>query len=260
MKRRILMLVVFIFGVWGLIFPISLHFSRYAIGEPTLSFYNIFNVLVSALAFAGLITTLILQIEQTRKNNADSVERSVFELFNTFTSDSFQKVKDDAFLCLLVAVKHKPYAKFLASRLLPIGRKSFPLTVRGIYEELRPELITKTDAEIKDIDRAARLHLDNVINFFSMLAQREAAYSVIVHVNFSYDWWRPTLWLIAQLQYEQSLLAPDVNNFCRAPLLCETLKKLDQIYNYEVIDLGPTVYAYLRKHPWLIEEKLDGVW
>lgn len=259
-KNVILFIALSILSVWAGIFPVSLYFSRYAIGEPTISFYNIFNVLVSALALAGLITTLILQMEQTRRSHVDSIERSIFELFNTFTSDSFQKVKDDAFLCLLVAVRHKPYAEFLASRLFPIGRMAFPPKAQIAYAQIRPEFAEKSEEGMKDIDRAARLHLDNVLNFFSMLAQRQAAHSVINHVNFAYDWWRPVLWIIAQLQYEKVLLTPDIKTFCRTPLLCETLKILDKIYNYDAIKPGKEVYAYLRSHPWLIQEKLDSAY
>lgn len=260
MKKRVLLIASVILLCWVLIFPMSLLFSRYSIGEPTISFYNIFNVLVSALAFAGLVTTLVLQIEQTRRSNIDSIERSVFELFNTFTSDSFQAVKNDAFLCLLIAVRHKPYGMFLTSRLFPVGRLPFPEKARQIYTQFRPELATASDKELADVDRAARLHLDNILNFFSMLAQRQAAHSVIKQVNFAYDWWRPTLLIIAQLQYEIWTGSETVRQSCRTPLLRETLKTLDDIYGYEPLEPGPAVYAYLRSHPWLREEKLDSAY
>jgi hypothetical protein len=257
-RYRLLLLPLAIVVCWMLVLPLSWLFARDAISEPTITFYNIFNVLVSAMAFAGLVMTLWLQREESKRSNLDNVERSIFELFTTFTSDSFQKVKDDAFLCLLLSVKNKAYAEYLASRLFPIGRRPYPTDIEPILFSLRPELRKMSTETLITVDRNARLKLDNILNFFAMLAHRQAAHSVIKHVDFAYDWWRPTLWIIAQLQYEMKSESAEIAKWCRNPMLHVTLETLDRIYAFEPIQPGEQVYAYLKSHPWLREQDIDS--
>lgn len=250
--------VAVIFLFWAAAYPLSRYVSSSAFGEPTGAIYNAINVLFTALAFTGVVITFRFQYIESERAGKDLVERSIFELFSAFSSDDFQKVKDDAFLTLLVALRDREYARYLTSRLFPIHRRDFPSSAIGQYQRLRPELADTTPGELIELDRQARLKLDNILNFFAMLSHRQAAADVIRHVDFAYDWWRPTLWIVAQLQKEIKDSSPDIGRFCRNPLLHSTLERLDAIYQYPPIKPGAEVYAYLAEHPWLREQGIDA--
>lgn len=256
-KKFLAMTFLCIFLFWLSAYPLSKYISSSAFGEPTTSIYNAINVLFTALAFMGVVITFRFQLLESERAGKELVERSIFELYNSFTSESFQKVKDDAFLCLLIAVKNQAYATCLASRLFPIERREFPESALCDYQSLRPELKDKSLDEMMDIDRRARLHLDNILNFFAMLSHRQAAASVIKHVDFAYDWWRPTLWIIAQLQKEIKDGSQEISTYCRNPMVHITLEQLDSIYGYPAITPGDSVYQYLKAHPWLREQGID---
>ncbi|MEJ4044792.1 hypothetical protein [Erwinia sp. SLM-02] len=252
--------VIVVFGIilfWAAAYPLSRYVSSAAFGEPTGAIYNAINVLFTALAFTGVVITFRFQYIESERSAKDLVERSIFELLTTFTTDEFQKVKDEAFLALLIAVRNKAYAEYLSSRLFPIGRKPFPDSAAGVYAELKPELNGMGLDEVIALDRNARLKLDNVLNFFAMLSHRQAAATVIRHVDFAYDWWRPTLWIIAQLQKEIKDGSEEISLYCRNPMLHTTLERLDEIYQYPPITPGPEVYRYLAIHPWLKEQRID---
>lgn len=256
-NKFLVFIFMVIFLVWLSAYPLSRYISSSAFMEPTTSIYNAINVLFTALAFTGVIITFHFQSLETERASKELVERSIFELFLAFTSESFQKVKDDAFLSLLVAVKDKQYAVYIASRLFPIERKNFPESALLVYQTLRPELKDKSPHDMMDIERSTRLHLDNILNFFSMLSNRQTAASVIKHVDFAYDWWRPTLWIIAQLQKEIKDGSKEIAHYCRNPMLHLTLEKLDKIYGYPPIEPSESVYQYLQGHPWLQEQHID---
>lgn len=257
-NTRFFIIAVFaIILFWAAAYPLSRYVSSAAFGEPTGAIYNAINVLFTALAFTGVVITFRFQYIESERSAKDLVERSIFELLTTFTSEEFQKVKDDAFLALLVAVKNKEYAEYLSSRLFPIGRKAFPVSASTTWQQFKPEHHSLSIDEVISRDRNARLKLDNVLNFFAMLSHRQAAATVIRHVDFAYDWWRPTLWIIAQLQKEIKDSSEEISRYCRNPMLHITLEKLDAIYHYPPIVPGPEVYHYLADHPWLKEQEID---
>lgn len=256
-KRYVLVPTVAIFIVWLLVYILSRYIAMSDVSEPTNTLFNMFNVLFTALAFTGVIGSLYYQTAESRRASKELVERSILELFTIYTASDFQKTKDHAFFCLLLAVKDSQYARFLTSRLFPIERRPFPDSVMAHYKTLKPELADKSREELIDYDRAARLKLDDALNFFAMLSHKEAAKDVIKHVDFAYDWWRPTLWLIAQLQKEHREQHASVQQYCRNPLLHVTLSQLDAIYGYPLLTTKEEIYGYLRAHPWLQEQHID---
>ena len=94
-KNRLIGLAVmaFIISVWAMAWPVSKALPGGAFSEPVGSVYNGLNVLFTALAFGGVIITLLFQAEEAKHARREEIERSIFDLFQTFTSQEFQEVK-----------------------------------------------------------------------------------------------------------------------------------------------------------------------
>jgi hypothetical protein len=243
--------------VWALAFPLSRQMPDSVFAEPFGSVYNGLNVLFTALAFGGVVITLLFQAEQSRNARREEIERSIFELFQTFTSLEFQKVKDGAFRALLAAVKDSDYAHYLATRLFVVDQAAFPVKVIPILRQLDEAKKELTDGQIEHADRADRLMLDNMLNFFALLAQRESSAMVIKHCDFAYDWWRPTLWMIGQLQEEHYARSPLVQQYCKTQLITGTLKALDKVYGHSPLSGRAPVWEYITHHPKMLAFGMD---
>lgn len=131
-------------------------------------------------------------------------------------------VKNGVFRALLAGVKDESYARFLASRLFAVDQLPFPTSVIPVLRMLDEAKLNLNDAQMEQADRADRLMLDDVLNFFALLAQRKSSSMVIKHCDFAYDWWRPTLWLVALPQQEQFEKSEAI------PVYCRTRKKLQR--------------------------------
>lgn len=251
------LIIAVILLIWAAAYPVSKALSPDMFKEPFGPVYNGLSVLFSALAFGGMVTAILFQVEEARIARRESIERSIFELFQTFTSLDFQKVKDASFRALLAGVKNRDYAEYLASRLFVVDQLPFPSGVKTVLEELDECKRGLDDAQIIQADRADRLMLDNALNFFAMLAQRESSATVIKHCDFAYDWWRPVLWLIGQLQRERHESHESVRKYCKNPLVAVTLESLDRIYGHEPLRSREAVWQYINEHPKLRAFGLD---
>jgi hypothetical protein len=163
-------------------------------------------VLFTALAFGGVIITLIFQAQQASQARLEAVERSILEMFQILTSAEFQATKNAAYRVLIAAIRNRDYGEYVASKLFAVEQLPYPSTdaVRQTLCELDPEKQAAVDEQAFEyLERHDRLKLDDMMNFFSMLAQRQSSKSIVSHVDFAYDWWRPALLLIAQLQKER---------------------------------------------------------
>jgi hypothetical protein len=99
--------------------------------------------------------------------------------------------------------------------------------------------------------------LDNMLNFFAMLAQRESSGTVIKHCDFAYDWWRPALWIIGQLQQQRYDESETIRKYCKNQLVTVTLKSLDKIYGHSPLSDSAEVWDYITRHPKIIAFELD---
>ncbi|MBU0901072.1 MULTISPECIES: hypothetical protein [Pseudomonas] len=244
--------------IWVMAYPIA----RYLIpsdtfNEPFEPVYNGLNVLFTALAFGGVIITLAFQAEESRIARREEIERSIFELFQTFTSLEFQQVKDGAFRALLTGIQHREYAEYLASRLFVVEQLTFPPACAKTLRTLDAEKQSLDDQQIIHADRADRLMLDNILNFFAMLAQRESSATVIKHCDFAYDWWRPALWIIAELQQRRHANSEKIRMYCKNQLVTATLKALDKVYGHAPLNSSREVWEYITQHPKLLDFGLD---
>lgn len=253
--------VFIIVALWVMAKPIAHEYvPADFFSDPFDKVYNGLNVLFTALAFIGVIFAMIQQSEQTKAARREEVERSIFEMFQTFTSLDFQKIKDAAFRSLLAAVQNKEYGEYLASRLFVVGQLPFPQNCEEALKRLDENKVGLNAESLIQADRADRLMLDNMLNFFAMLAQRSSSAEVIKHCDFAYDWWRPVLWLIAQLQFERREMDSQIKQYCKTRLISETLIALDKMYGHQAITCAEPakVWKYLQAHPKLIAFQIDN--
>lgn len=256
-RTAAIMLIIFL--VWLVAYPVARTLPDATFNDPFEKVFNGLNVLFTALAFGGVVIGLLLQVEQSGQARREEIERSIFELFQAFTSRDFQHVKDSAFRTLLAAVKNRDYAQFLASRLFVVDplRLQLPPASLPVLRELDEAKRSKSDLDIVDADRADRLMLDNMLNFFAMLAQRESSATVIKHCDFAYDWWRPVLWMVGQLQQERYEASAEIQKFCKNQLITVTLTAMDKVYGHTPLTTPEQVWEYVTTHPKLLAFGLD---
>lgn len=255
LRTAAIMLIIFL--VWLIAYPVALTLPDATFNDPFEKVFNGLNVLFTALAFGGVVIGLLLQVEQTEDARREEIERSIFELFQAFTSLEFQHVKDSAFRTLLAAVKDRDYAQFLASRLFVVEQLPLPTGTMHILRELDDAKRDLSDADIVQADRADRLMLDNMLNFFAMLAQRESSATVIKHCDFAYDWWRPVLWMVGQLQQDRYQASTQIQTYCKNQLITVTLVALDKVYGHTPLTSREEVWDYVTTHPKMQAFGLD---
>lgn len=166
-------------------------------------------------------------------------------------------MKDSAYRVLLTSVKNKDYAEFVASRLFVIEQLPLPTSSSATLISLDDNKKGLDYTGLVNADRADRLMLDNILNFFALLAQRESSSEVIKHCDFAYDWWRPVLWIIAQLQDDRYKESKNIQYYCKNQLIVTTLRALDQIYGHTPLDSSEDVWKYVANHPKLLDFNLD---
>lgn len=253
-----MLIIVCIVVIWGAAYPIAASLPDNVFQEPFNSSYNVLNVLFTALAFGGVLITLIFQAQEAKNARNQAVERSILEMFQILTNTEFQATKNCAFRVLIAASQNRDYGEYVASKLFAVEQLPFPdqPEVRQVLCELDSAKQTAGDQEFEHLERHDRLKLDDMLNFFSMLAQRESSLSIVNHVDFAYDWWRPALMLIGQLQKERYQRSTKIQTYCKNRLVHEIVGSLDRVYGHEVIPSDTEVWAYLRNHP-LLKERFE---
>lgn len=259
LRSTAILVMLLVVVIWALAYPIAANLPPNAWQEPLTSSYGVLNVLFTALAFGGVVITLIFQADQAKAAQRETMERSILEMFQAFTSNDFQYTKNAAFRVLITAIQHKPYAEFVASRLFAVAQLPLPdspaiqetiLNLEGNKERAR-------QCSFSEMERGDRLKLDDIFNFFAMLAQRESACEIIKHVDFAYDWWRPALLVIAQTQLEHQRKHPGIAKYCRNRPVMETIQTLDAVFGHAPLPTDQAVWDYLFHHPKMIGFKID---
>lgn len=256
-RNTAIVVILLIIVIWLFAIPLARHLPESIFKDPVGSIYNGLNVLFTALAFGAVVITLLFQSDEARIARREANERSVFEMFQIFTGADFQHVKDGAFSVLLAAVKNKDYADFVASRTFVVAQLSFPDSAEQVVKSLDAKKADLHGEALLGADRADRLKLDDILNFFAMLAHRESSATVIQHCDFAYDWWRPVLWLVGQLQEQHYLDSAQIREYCKNPLIVSTLRRLDAIYGHAAFSTSEEVWRYVTSHPKLIAFGID---
>lgn len=249
--------IALIIFVWLIAYPIAVRLTPSVLNEPLNSSYNVLNVLFTALAFGGVIITLIFQSDQEKAAQLESMEKSILDMFQVFTSAEFQATKDAAFRVLIPSILYKEYADFVASRLYAVAQKDMPASeeIRQFIRQLEGNGQREKTLGFQKMERDDRLQLDNVLNFFAMLAQRESAAEIVKHVNFSYDWWRPYLLVIAQAQKAHLRKHPEISKYCKTAPIIDTLSTLDAVFGHAPLNDDADIDSYITTHPRLIKDR-----
>lgn len=250
-----LLVILLIIAIWGAAYPIAMRLPQNTFQEPLNSSYNVLNVLFTALAFGGVIITLIFQAHEAKSARNETVERSILEMFQILTSAEFQATKNSAFRVLIATIKNRDYGEYVASKLFAVDQLPFPDNEKVKYTLRELDTAKQTDdpQAFEHLERHDRLKLDDMMNFFSMLAQRESSKSIVNHADDAYDWWRPALMLVAQLQKERRDTHPKIQALCKNRLLQDIIWSLDRVYGHESIMSDKAVWTYLSEHPLLKE-------
>ena len=176
-----LLVILLIIAIWVAAYPIATRLPQNTFQEPLNSSYDALNVLFTALAFGGVIITLIFQAHEAKSARNETVERSILEMFQILTSTEFQATKNSAFRVLIAVVKNRDYGEYVASKLFAVDQLSFPgnQEVKDTLRELDSAKQTEDAQAFEHLERHDRLKLDDMMNFFSMLAQRESSKSIV---------------------------------------------------------------------------------
>lgn len=253
-----LLVILLIIAIWAAAYPIAIRLPQNTFQEPLNSSYNVLNVLFTALAFGGVIITLIFQANEAKSARNETVERSILDMFQILTSAEFQATKNSAFRVLIAAIKNRDYGEYVASKLFAVDQLPFPDNekVKDTLRELDTAKQTHDARAFEHLERHDRLKLDDMMNFFSMLAQRQSSKSIVTHVDFAYDWWRPALMLVAQLQKERRDTHSKIQALCKNRLLKDIIWSLDRVYGHEPVMGDKAVWTYLSEHP-LLKERFE---
>lgn len=267
MKRKTTLLIIstssaLILGLWLGAWYVGTEQTviRQFTSQPLADVFSSINALFAGFAFCGVILTVYLQIQElqdTREVLAETAkannttaeyakENAIVELFQTYCSDYFQNVKNSSMNILIPAMASRGYFDFVISRFfvaeqLSLSEADWP----------RISLVSRysTFEEFKENEQHDRYKLDELINFFTILAYQKDAGDVIARCDFSYSWWRPMFWMIAiaqELRYDNS---PTIQKYGTALYFKEVVKMLDEAYALKPIETGIELVDLIKEHP-----------
>lgn len=240
--------------------------------QPAGDVFNSIGALFGGLAFGGVILTIKMQLdelEETREELAktaqanydianEAKEKAILELYQTYCSNNFQVIKTSSFNTMISAIQNKDYANFMVSRffiisdrkltdeiaqMLPIYKKEYNISFRNFLEK----------------EQFDRFRLDELINFFILLSNKESSKEVIQNCDFFYDWWRPLFWFISELQLEYyNSDNKDIKIYSKEPYLRNVVLKLDEIYGHKSFKTSNEIWMYILKHPKIKTYNIDS--
>ncbi len=261
-------------GAWFYASDLSI-FIKSLTSQPLADIFSSLNALFAALACAGVIITIYMQMSEqaqtaedlrkTAKANSDTAnaslkvathsdERSVLDLFQVYCSEYFQGVKNSSMSVLIPCVASKAYFDFVVSRFFVADQLSFP---EDCWERVSKVTYCKTYDEFITQEQNNRYKLDELINFFTLLTGRENAREIILRCDFSYSWWRPLFWMVASQQKRRFDGNPRIQLYA-TPLYFEgVVRKLDEIYGFEPFSTDAHMWDFIFNHPKIQSYKLD---
>ncbi|WP_028486823.1 hypothetical protein [Thiomicrorhabdus chilensis] len=265
--------VLFILLLWSVAWVLGL-FGLMPTGDadkPLSIAFSSFDVLFAGLAFGGIIITTYMQIselEESREDHKKTIESTVqiaktneklaqradekyvLDLFQTYCSDYFQKVKNDSQKVLFSCIGSRPYCNFVVSRLFAAYPLDFPdqslpklRQIQGLNEQ------QANDEKIKQIDQRCRYKFDELINFFTLLTSAGNTKEIISRCDFSYAFWRPYFWMIAIEQHNRYENTPEMKPYVTKPYFKEVVIKLDEIYGFTPLTNDEDVWDFIKNHP-----------
>lgn len=223
--------------------------------------FGAINALFSSLALAGIIFTIFLQRRELKlqreeliltrhelfKNakaskqiSEDTKANAIVDLFQTRTSKYFYNLSTAAWNVLMNCLANKKYLDYVVSTFF-ISEYSLDRhkKIEDIIYTLYSDRIEPNNVENKKkilaLENDERHRLDDLINYFSVIALREAPPEVFDKCDFFYDWWRPLFWWIADERYAAYEKDELKIKYSTKPKQLEILERLDKIYGFETI-------------------------
>lgn len=279
-KRQMLMLGLMIcfgiFGVWLIAIVVGLQPEiRVYTQQPFSDAFSGINALFAGCAFGGVILTIWLQIHELQETRdelqktasanlmmADASrvmamhadQKAILDVFQTYCSEYFQGVKNDAMSVLIPCVASSRYCEFVVSRFFVADQQAFPAEC---WERVSKASYCKTLDEFLAKEQAYRYKLDELINFFTMLSSQENSKSIIANCDFSYSWWRPLLWMIAVQQEERYANNEAVRKYGTVPYLLNVVKRLDDAYGLVPFKTTEAFWRFFVGHPKVRQYGMD---
>lgn len=149
---------------------------------------------------------------------------------------------------LIPAMASRSYFEFVISRFFVAGQKDLKDDAWT-----RISLVTryKNFEEFKVGEQNDRYKLDELLNFFTILAHQNNAAEVIGRCDFSWAWWRPMFWMLAIAQHNRYTDDKQVQKYATRPHFIEAVRKLDLAYQLAPINSGADLVELIADHPKL---------
>ena len=269
-RNLILLIGLFIFGIWIGGWMVS--DTKDFVTQPTGDVFNSIGALFGGLAFGGVILTIKMQLdelEETREELAktaqanytianEAKEKAVLELYQTYCSENFQIIKTSSFNTIISAIQNKEYCEFMISRFFVVSNKKLTNEIAKELPIYQKEYNISFD-EFKSKEQFDRFRLDELINFFILLSNKESSKDVIKNCDFFYDWWRPLFWFISELQleYYNNNTDKNIQLYSKEPYLRSVVLRLDDIYEHKVFRTSKEIWEYILNHPKIKTYNID---
>lgn len=241
--------------------------------QPLADAFSSVNALFAGLAFGGVIYTVYVQIVELKATRAELAETAkanlqmaqsanetvIFNMFQTYCSDYFQKVKNYSMTVMTASLSSRSYHEYLVSRLTPLNQKDFP---DGCWQTITQNnkgfvRYHPSEEDFKECEQEKRYKFDELLNFFMMLSCQEKASEVVASCDFSYSWWRPFLWLIT-FEYERQFPETDRRGeYLTRINFRKMVTKLDGFYGLKAFSSEEKLKALLHNQEFIKKFSLD---
>lgn len=246
--------------------------------KPLGDFFDTINVLFGGLGLAGVIVTLLHQINETsnvdERNQAvanalletaiankimanEAREKAILDLYQTFCSEYFQTIKTASMNVMIAAIQNKDYCDFMISRFFIISNKTLDLDLMLQIKKYKELSEATPSINILEKEQLDRFKLDELINFFTLLSHKNESSAIIKKCDFFYDWWRPLFWFISIQQLEYYNSNELVQKYSQKPYFHDVVERLDAIYGWESFCSTKEFWNYFLAHPKIQSYGID---
>ncbi|MBP1681012.1 MAG: hypothetical protein H6Q35_1351 [Proteobacteria bacterium] len=282
LTKLYILLVLVVLVIWSM----SWYYFYYANDDfiqnikdkPLGDFFDTINVLFGGLGLAGVIVTLLHQINETsnvdERNSAvakalletaesnkiianEAREKAILDLYQTFCSEYFQKVKTSSMNVMIAAIQNKNYCDFMISRFFIISNKTLDVEILLQSKKYKELSTANSSISMLEKEQSDRFKLDELINFFTLLSHKNESSAIIKNCDFFYDWWRPLFWFISIQQLEYYNSNELVQKYSQKPYFHDVVKRLDAIYGWESFDSTEEFWNYFLAHPKIQSYGID---
>ena len=240
--------------------------------------FDSISALFSGLAFFGLLVTIILQKsdlklqreelkltrEELQKSSEanisianDNNERAILDLYQSFTTEYFEKIRQASWKVLSNCIKSKDYCDYVVDSFFVSETRKLPeeiiLKIRTSYPENKYGTIEK----VRIKETSDRIKLDLLLNFFNLLAKKKDVTEVIKNCDFYYDSYRPLFWWILYFREKKYYESEKIKKYSSKPFWIEMLRLLDDCYGHEKFITDDYLWEYLVNHPTIVRKEID---